>query len=100
MFRKWDTIPARWESPGPLSTASTIDLRITLDPHRETALVDALYEVSDSKHPKYGSHLSKEQVAELVAPHPDTLALVQSWLKHHGVPPSSISSPGHTEVAG
>ena len=40
---------------------------------------------------RYGSHLSKEEAAELVAPHPDTLELVHSWLAHHGVQPSSIS---------
>jgi hypothetical protein len=30
-------------------------------------------------------HLSKEQVAELVAPHPETLELVNSWVEYHGV---------------
>ncbi len=43
-------------------------------------------------HCRYSLHLSKEQVAELVAPHPDTLELVNSWLEHHGVPSSSIST--------
>ena len=41
---------------------------------------------------RYGAHLSKEQVSELVAPHPDTLELVISWLEYNGVPPSSIST--------
>ena len=40
---------------------------------------------------RYGKHLSKEQVAELVAPHPETLAIVNSWLDHHEIPPSSVS---------
>lgn len=40
---------------------------------------------------RYGAHLSKEEVAELVAPHPNTLELVHSWLAHRGVPASSIS---------
>jgi tripeptidyl-peptidase-1 len=40
---------------------------------------------------RYGAYLSREEVAELVAPHQDTLQLVQSWLTHHGVQPSSIS---------
>jgi len=40
---------------------------------------------------RYGAHLSKEQVAELVAPHPNTLELVNSWLEHHDIPSSSIS---------
>ena len=40
---------------------------------------------------RYGAHLSREKVAELVAPHPDSLELVFSWLKYNGVPSSSIS---------
>ena len=40
---------------------------------------------------RYGAHLSKEQVAELVAPHPDTSGLVGSWLAHHEVPSSAVS---------
>ncbi|KAI0247094.1 subtilisin-like protein [Lactifluus subvellereus] len=88
----WDTIPDKWECQGHPPAGTTIDLRIALKPHRENALVDALYEVSDPKHPKYGAHLSKEEVAELVAPHPDTLELVSSWLAHHGVLPSSAST--------
>ena len=43
-------------------------------------------------HYRYGAHLSKEKVAELVAPHPHTLNLINSWLEHHGVPSSSVST--------
>ncbi|KAH9031563.1 hypothetical protein EDB84DRAFT_1492372 [Lactarius hengduanensis] len=88
----WDAVPANWESVGPPPSGTTIDLHIALNAHRENALTDALYEVSDPRHPKYGSHLSKAQVAALVAPHPDALALVHSWLEHHGVPPASVSA--------
>jgi tripeptidyl-peptidase-1 len=52
---------------------------------------------------RYGAHLSREQVADLVAPHPDTLKLVYSWLTYNGVPPSSISTThgsGWLTVAG
>ncbi|KAF8491624.1 subtilisin-like protein [Russula emetica] len=89
----WDSIPDKWECQGhpPVGTTVTIDLRIALKPHRESALIDALYEVSDPNHSKYGAHLSKEQVAELVAPHPDSLELVGSWFEHHEVPSSAVS---------
>jgi tripeptidyl-peptidase I len=40
---------------------------------------------------RYGAHLSKEQVAELVAPHPDTIELIGSWFEHHEVPSSAVS---------
>ncbi|KAH9054641.1 subtilisin-like protein [Lactarius vividus] len=101
----WSSIPANWDTLGCPSAGTTIDLYIALNPHQEDALVDVLYQVSDPKHPRhvhlttaplapsftYGAHLSKEQVADLVRPHPDTLELVTSWLAHHGVRPSSIS---------
>ena len=41
---------------------------------------------------RYGAHLSREEAAALVAPHPETLELVHSWLAHHDVPSSSISA--------
>ncbi len=109
----WNSIPANWESLGPPPASATIDLHVALNSQHENALIDALHEVSDPKHPKhvlsntlplttcsrvpllrcrYGAHLSKEEVAKLVAPHPDTLELVNSWLEHHGVPSSSIST--------
>ncbi|KAH9161680.1 Pro-kumamolisin, activation domain-containing protein, partial [Lactarius sanguifluus] len=87
----WKSIPENWESLGIPSAGTTINLHLALKPHREKALVTALYEVSSPGHSKYGLHLSKEQVAEHVMPHPRSLELVNSWLNFHGVLPSSIS---------
>ncbi|KAH8987048.1 subtilisin-like protein [Lactarius akahatsu] len=71
----WNTVPANWETLGPPPPGTTIDLYIALQPRRNNALIDALHEV-----------------AELIAPRQDTLELVHSWLEHHGVPSSSIST--------
>ncbi|KAH8991273.1 subtilisin-like protein [Lactarius akahatsu] len=87
----WKTIPENWECSGLPTTDTMIDLYIALKPYHENALVDALNEVSDPGHPRYGMHLSKEQVADIVAPRPDTVQLVRSWLEHHRVTSSSIS---------
>ncbi|KAF8268694.1 subtilisin-like protein [Lactarius quietus] len=87
----WNAVPGKWDSIGRPPMGTTIDLRIALKPQNENALIDALYEVSNPKHPRYGAYLSKEQVAELVSPHPDTLKLVESWLGHHGVSLSNVS---------
>ena len=112
---KWDAIPEDWVSLGLPPNGTRIKLHIALKANRENALVDALHEVSHPRHPKhvlfisapqleaysrvplfcrfrYGAHLSREQVAVLVAPHPDSLDLVFSWLKSNGVLPSSIST--------
>ncbi|KAH9052983.1 subtilisin-like protein [Lactarius deliciosus] len=108
----WEAVPENWESLGIPSAGTTINLHLALKPHRENALVTALYEVSSPGHSKhvlstllyarthsrvlllpyrYGLHLSKEQVAEHVMPHPHSLELVKSWLNFHSVLPSSIS---------
>ncbi|KAH9041310.1 subtilisin-like protein [Lactarius pseudohatsudake] len=107
---RWNAIPRKWETIGKPPVGTTIDLSIALRPHREHALADAIHEVSNPNHPKYilwfilppthvtllhsryGSYLSKEQVAKLVAPHPYTLELVETWLGHHGVSPSNVST--------
>jgi tripeptidyl-peptidase-1 len=97
----WHAVPENWGSLGPPLPGTMIDLRIALKPHHENALIDTLYEVSTPNHPRhvsaslpcarissresllwcrYGMHLSREEVADIVAPHPDTLKLVKSWL--------------------
>ncbi|KAF8268014.1 peptidase S8/S53 domain-containing protein [Lactarius quietus] len=90
----WNAVPKNWESLGRPPLSTTIDLYISLKPQSENALIDVLYNVSTPGHPVYGEHLSKEQVAELVAPHPRTLKLVNSWLKHNGIPSSSVTTQG------
>ncbi|KAH8994287.1 subtilisin-like protein [Lactarius akahatsu] len=87
----WHTIPENWVDLGHPSAGTTIDLHLALKSHDENALIDALYEVSDPYHPRYRAYLSKEQVADLVAPHADTLEFINSWLEHLGIPPSSVS---------
>ncbi|KAH9003761.1 subtilisin-like protein [Lactarius hatsudake] len=92
----WEAVPENWESLGVPSAGTTINLHLALKPHREKALVTALYEVSSPGHSKYGARLTKEQVAKLVMPHPHTLELVTSWLKYHGVPsPASLTHGGN-----
>ncbi|KAH8997764.1 subtilisin-like protein [Lactarius hatsudake] len=87
----WSTIPSMWEILGSPPAGTTIDLCVALEPQRKNSLIEVLHEVSNPTHPKYGAHLSMEQVAELVAPGPDTLELVHSWLGHHSVPSESVS---------
>ncbi|KAH9037083.1 subtilisin-like protein [Lactarius pseudohatsudake] len=87
----WSAVPDDWVSLGHPPPGTTIDLYIALKSHRENALRDTLYQVSEPSHPRYGAHLTNEQLAELIAPHPETLELVNSWLVHQGIPPSSIS---------
>lgn len=99
----WNTVPEDWVCLGHPPAEASIDLHIALKSQHENALTDALYEVITPGHPKYvfhyfacrgthvyhsryGEHLSKEQIAKLVAPHADTLELVGSCLSRTACP--------------
>ena len=43
---------------------------------------------------RYGNHLSAEEVNALVAPHPDSLDLVDAWLAHHNIDTSAAQRTG------
>ncbi|KAH9033608.1 hypothetical protein EDB85DRAFT_2227525 [Lactarius pseudohatsudake] len=77
------TIPPYWEALGRPPTSTTIDLRLAQASRRERIERRILQDMV---------HISKEQVAQPVAPHSDTLDLIDSWLGHHAVPSSSIST--------
>ncbi|KAF8897765.1 tripeptidyl peptidase A [Infundibulicybe gibba] len=100
------TIPSAWAAPS-VERASTIKesvnaprgwvrrsnapaehevkLRIALPQPNFRILEKHLYEVSDPFHEHYGAHLSKEEVDSLVAPHQESIDLVDEWLLSHGL---------------
>ncbi|KAH9077127.1 Pro-kumamolisin, activation domain-containing protein [Lactarius deliciosus] len=104
-------IPENWESLGNPLSGTTINLYVALKAHRENALIDTLYDatptIQGTSSPsfllscmysrvlllqrRYGTYLSKGQIAELVSPPPGTLEFVNPWLEYHGVPSSSVS---------
>ncbi|KAH9035142.1 subtilisin-like protein [Lactarius deliciosus] len=88
----WSSIPENWLNLGHPPADGTIDLHIALKAKNENALIDALIEVSSPGHPKQGAYLSREEVAELVAPPSDVLELANAWPDHYGVHPSTIST--------
>ncbi|KAH8990968.1 subtilisin-like protein [Lactarius akahatsu] len=88
----WNSVPENWENLGHPPADTTIDLHIALKAQNENALIDALIEVSSPGHPRQGAHLSREEVAQLVAPPSDVLELANAWLDHYGVHPSTIST--------
>ncbi|CAK5273720.1 unnamed protein product [Mycena citricolor] len=85
----WAEVPSGWEYHEAPPADHLIELRLGLKQDRIDELIEALYQVSDPSHEKYGQHLSKEKVDELVAPHPDSLEAVEAWLRHHAIDPAS-----------
>ena len=50
----WNTVPANWENLGNATAGAMIShLHLALEPYRESALIDALSEVSNPRHPRH-----------------------------------------------
>ena len=84
-------LPRGWVRHSIPSPDHIIVLRIGLPQHNFLDLERHLYEVSDPAHPRYGEHLSKEEVEELVAPHPDSLNAVNDWLVNYGLGENDVA---------
>ncbi|KAF5373905.1 hypothetical protein D9758_000883 [Tetrapyrgos nigripes] len=88
----WATIPKGWTYHSTPPSDTLISLRLGLKQNRFDELISHLKQVSDPFHTRYGQHLSKEEVDELVAPSEETASVVAEWLTHHGIGESAISS--------
>jgi len=77
--------PRGWTRRSVAPSNHNIELKIGLSQPNFPLLEKHLYEVSDPFHERYGQHLSKEEVEALVAPHDESLTLVDEWLASHGI---------------
>ncbi|KAF8204657.1 tripeptidyl peptidase A [Pholiota molesta] len=76
--------PRGWVKHGNAPANRKIALKFALPQSKFSELEKHLYEVSDPDHDRYGQHLSKEEVEELIAPHPESLNTVNDWLASLG----------------
>ena len=77
--------PHNWIDLGRAPSLRPIPLRIALPQTRFDELERHLYETSDPYHARYGQHLLKEQVEELVKPPRHSVDAVDAWLFQYGM---------------
>ncbi|KAJ7574377.1 peptidase S8/S53 domain-containing protein [Mycena floridula] len=81
----WTEPPPGWQLHSEVSPDHVFEMRLGLKHGGEAELVNSLHEVSDPDHSRYGQHLSKEQLEDLIRPTANTVEMVESWLRHHGI---------------
>ena len=77
--------PRGWVKHSKPHPGHRIALRIGFPQHNFNQLEKHLYEVSDPDHERYGQHLSKAEVEQLVAPHQESVDSVNEWLFSFGL---------------
>jgi hypothetical protein len=87
----WDSAArfrSQWTSTGRAAPDARIKLTFAIKQRSTDMLERALYAVSDPASPYYGQHLSRQQVDEMVAPEPKSIAAVKRWLMQHELVPT------------
>ncbi|KAJ3777653.1 peptidase S8/S53 domain-containing protein [Lentinula raphanica] len=88
-----DSTPSdAWVHHSTPDPSKLLKLRFGLRPSNFDTLIDHLSETSDPFHERYGKHLSKEQVDELMRPTDETLQEVKEWLSWHGIEEDAFTS--------
>lgn len=85
MVKEHHFVPRGWSDVGLPQPDHTLDLKIGLKNKNFATLERHLLEVSDPSHRRYGQHLSKAEVDELVRPDADAQRLVDAWLEERGI---------------
>ncbi|KAJ7068722.1 subtilisin-like protein [Mycena amicta] len=101
-FRVKETaaVPRGWTRMARASPDLPIRLRIALVQQDFPGLEEALYQISDPDHPRYGAHMSKVEVEQYVSPSSASLTSVDDWLASFGVNVSAaIRSPAKDWVS-
>jgi tripeptidyl-peptidase-1 len=76
---------AGWEQVGRGEADEKMELTFMVKQRNVPELEKELLEVSDPRSPRYGQHLSNEQVHSLVAPARESVEAVRNFLEAHGV---------------
>ncbi|KAJ0426609.1 subtilisin-like protein [Aspergillus carlsbadensis] len=86
-----DVLPEYWIEESRLDKQERLPVRIGLTQSKLDHGHDLLMEISDPASPRYGKHLSAEEVHDLFAPSQDSVDQVRAWLESAGVVASRIS---------
>ncbi|KAK2517567.1 tripeptidyl-peptidase 1 [Columba guinea] len=78
-------VPPGWTHAGRVSPGHDLQLTFALRQRGTARLAQLVRAVSDPRSPRYGQHLSLEQLRDLVQPSSATLMTVLKWLQGHGV---------------
>lgn len=94
VHKRRDSPPTGYANSGSAPATDTLNLRLALTQNNFQGLEDALYAVSTPGNSRYGQHLSKEEVEELVAPSSETVSAINEWLSSNGLTSSKVSPSG------
>ncbi|KAF1958205.1 tripeptidyl-peptidase-like protein [Byssothecium circinans] len=87
-------VPQGWKEVGAPPQDKKLQLRIALHSPNHDLFEQTLLEISTPSHPRYGQHLKREELKDLIKPRAESTDAVLSWLSDSGIPSRDIVNDG------
>jgi tripeptidyl-peptidase-1 len=87
------SVPEGWKKLRDADPSQSLKLRIALEQPNTAQFEQTLYDVSNPEHVLYGKHLTRDELAQLMAPRAESTSTVLSWLREN-VAESKIEDDG------
>lgn len=87
-------VPQGWSDIGAPSQDRKLHFRIAVRSENRELFERTLMEVSTPSHPRYGQHLKRHELKDLIKPRAESTYAVLSWLEQSGVETRDIHNDG------
>ncbi|KAF2850132.1 tripeptidyl-peptidase-like protein [Plenodomus tracheiphilus IPT5] len=89
-----DQVPTGWADIGAPSMDRKLHFRIAVRSENRDLFERTLMEVSSPSHPRYGKHLKRSELKDLIKPRAESTSAVLNWLEESGVETRDIHNDG------
>ncbi|KAF2635777.1 tripeptidyl-peptidase-like protein [Massarina eburnea CBS 473.64] len=87
-------VPYGWKDIGAPSQDKKLQLRIAVHSPNHDLFEQTLMDISTPSNPRYGQHLKREELKDLIKPRAESSDAVLNWLKDSDIPSSDIVDDG------
>ena len=94
VFEKLGSIPRGWQRGDAVSASKTLHFRIAVKQENAYDFEQHVIDISTPGHPKYGQHMSHQELKRALRPSSDATEAIIGWLKDEGVVSKSIEDDG------
>ncbi|KAK3044571.1 hypothetical protein LTS18_000920, partial [Coniosporium uncinatum] len=89
-FEDLKEIPREWNQLDRAPASKRLHFRIAVTPPTPKLLEQTLYSVSTPGNPRYGKHLKRDELKEMLRPVPEATAGILEWLHVSGIKQEDI----------
>ena len=94
VFESLPTIPRGWIQGEAVPSSKRLRFRIAIKQQNAHAFEQHVLDISTPDHPKYGEHMTREELKAMLRPSAEASESVVGWLESVGVSPKDIEDDG------